>query len=125
MGDFRKLLVWRKAHELGIRTYRVATGIRRAQDLGLKSQIVRAAMSIPTNIVEGRHQQSEKEFVHFLRIAFNSAIELEYHLMVAREIGALSDSDSDAFLRDLIEVRRMLHGLIQSVSKRFRPARPA
>jgi four helix bundle protein len=125
MGDFRKLLVWRKAHELGIRTYRVASGIRRAQDLGLKSQIVRSAMSIPTNIVEGRHQQSEKEFARFLRIAFNSAIELEYHLMVAREIGALSTAESEPLLRDLIEVRRMLHGLIQSVSKHFRPIRSA
>jgi four helix bundle protein len=121
MGDFRKLLVWQKAHELGIRTYRAAAGIRRAQDLGLKSQIVRAAMSIPTNIVEVRHQQSEKEFVRFLRIAFNSAIELEYHLMVAREIGALAASETAALLEDLIEVRRMLHGLIQRVTKHARP----
>jgi four helix bundle protein len=125
MGDFRKLLVWRKAHELGIRTYRAASGIRRTQDLGLKSQIVRSAMSIPTNIVEGRHQQSEKEFARFLRIAFNSAIELEYHLMVAREIGALSRSESDVLLRDLIEVRRMLHGLIQRVSQLPRPKKSA
>ena len=106
MSDFKKLLVWQKAHALALHTHRVATRIRRLHDVALRAQLVRAAMSIPANIVEGRRQQSEKEFARFLRIALNSGCELEYHLIVARDIGAISDSESDALLREATEVRR-------------------
>lgn len=88
-------------------------GIRRSHDMGLRGQIIRAAMSIPANIVEGRRQASEKEFARFLRIAINSGYELEYHLIVARDIGAISEADSASLLRELIEVRKMIHGLIK------------
>ena len=115
MSDFKKLLVWQKAHALALHTHRVATRIRRLHDVALRAQLVRAAMSIPANIVEGRRQQSEKEFARFLRIALNSGCELEYHLIVARDIGAISDSESDALLREATEVRKMLHGLLTKI----------
>jgi four helix bundle protein len=114
VSDFKKLLVWQKAHALGLHAHRVATGIRRSQDLALRAQITRAAMSIPANIVEGRRQESEKEFSRFLRIALNSGCELEYHLIVARDIGVMSDAAS--LLREVIEVRRMIHGLLKKIS---------
>jgi hypothetical protein len=60
VSDFKKLLVWQKAHALALHAHRVAMGIRRSHDLALRSQIIRAAMSIPANIVEGRRQESEK-----------------------------------------------------------------
>lgn len=71
-------------------------GIRRSHDVALRSQIIRAALSIPANIVEGRHQESEKEFARFLRIALNSGYELEYHVMVARDFEAMSDEEATA-----------------------------
>ena len=77
-------------------------------------------MSIPANIVEGRRQESEKEFARFLKIALNSGFELEYHLIVARDIEVMSDSDSAALLRETIEVRKMIHGLLN----RIRPTLP-
>jgi four helix bundle protein len=116
VADFKKLQVWQKAHALAIDAHRVATGIRRSQDLSLRSQIIRAAMTIPANIVEGRRQESEKEFAWFLRIALNSGCELEYHLIVARDIRAISDSDADRLLNQVIEVRRMIHGLLRKLS---------
>ena len=116
VSDFKKLLVWQKAHALGLHAHRVATGIRRSQDLALRAQITRAAMSIPANIVEGRRQESEKEFSRFLRIAINSGCELEYHLIVARDIGVMSESDAASLLREVIEVRRMIHGLLRKIS---------
>jgi len=73
-------------------------------------------MSIPANIVEGRRQESEKEFARFLRIAVNSGCELEYHLIVARDIGVISESESASLLREVIEVRRMIHGLLKKIS---------
>lgn len=112
MSDFKNLLVWQKAHALGIHTYRVAKGIRHSGDIAMRSQLVRAAMSIPTNIVEGRRQPSDKEFARFLRIALNSAFELEYHLLAARDMEAIGKKDAAALLEQLIEVRRMLHGLL-------------
>lgn len=115
VSDFKKLQVWQKAHALGLHAHRVAMGIRRSQDLALRGQITRAAMSIPANIVEGRRQESEKEFARFLRIAVNSGCELEYHLIVARDLGVMSEADAASLLRDVIEVRKMIHGLLKKL----------
>ena len=77
--------------------------------------MMRAAMSIPTNIVEGSGQKSGKEFGRFLRFALNSTSELEYHLIVARDIKAIKASDFDSLSTQTIEVRKMLHGLLKRV----------
>jgi four helix bundle protein len=74
-------------------------------------------MSIPANIIEGRRQDSEREFARFLRIALNSGCELEYHLIVARDIGVMSESDCESLLRDCIEVRKMIHGLLRKLRR--------
>ena len=60
-------------------------------------------------------QESEKEFCRFLNIALNSAVELEYHLMVARDIHAISDTEANSLVCEVVEVRRMLQGLIKKV----------
>ena len=112
VADFKKLLVWQKAHTLALNVHRVAKRIRKSYDLSLRSQLVRSAFSIPTNIVEGRRQRTDKEFARFLRIALNSGCELEYHLIAGRDTTAISETDSDELIRQTIEVRRMLHGLI-------------
>jgi hypothetical protein len=69
-------------------------------------------MSVPTNIVEGRAQRSDKEFGRFLRVAFGSATELEYHLIMGNEIGAISYADFEPMLAQVIDVKKMLTGLI-------------
>lgn len=73
-------------------------------------------MSIPTNIVEGRGQASTKEFSRFLRIALNSSNELEYHLIVARDTGAIDQKAFVATLDQVIAVRMMLHGLLKKLT---------
>ncbi|MDQ6717374.1 MAG: four helix bundle protein, partial [Gemmatimonadota bacterium] len=89
----------------------------------LRGQIMRAAMSVPTNIVEGRGQTSPKEFSRFLRIALNSSSELEYHLIVARDIGAIDQKAFNSTLDQVLAVRMMLHGLLKSLaSESTRPA---
>jgi four helix bundle protein len=117
MGDFKKLKVWRKAHALALNSRRVATRIRGSENVSLRSQMVRAAMSIPANIVEGRSQKSELEFRRFLRIALNSSSELEYHLIVAKDTQAIPKSDFLTLLNDVIEVRKMLYGLLGRLSE--------
>ncbi len=74
--------------------------------------MLRAAMSIPANIVEGTAKGSAREFCRFLSIAAGSTSELEYHLMMARDIKAISNADFDALARQAIDIRKMLCGLI-------------
>jgi four helix bundle protein len=123
MGDFKKLKVWRKAHALALNSRRVATRIRGSENVSLRSQMVRAAMSIPANIVEGRGQKSELEFSRFLRIALNSSSELEYHLIVAKDTQAIPKSDFLTLLNDVIEVRKMLYGLLGRLSEHAKARR--
>ncbi|HMG13286.1 MAG TPA: four helix bundle protein [Gemmatimonadaceae bacterium] len=113
MSDYRKLLVWQKAHALALDAHRTAARIRGSQYAPFRSQIIRAALSIPANIVEGREQKSDAGFARFLRIALGSASELEYHLTAAHDIKAISTGDYDRLSRQVVEVRRMLHGLIR------------
>ena len=123
MSDFKNLKVWRKAHALALNVNRVATGIRGADNTGLRNQLLRAAMSIPTNIVEGTGQKSGKEFGRFLDIALKSTSELEYHLIIARDIQAISLSDFESLSAQTIEVRKMLYGLRTRVTtSRPKPA---
>jgi four helix bundle protein len=113
MSDYKKLQVWRKAHALALDAHRVAGGIRGSQYAPFRSQIIRAALSIPANIVEGREQKTDAGFARFLRISLGSTSELEYHLMAARDIGAVSRVDYMSLSTQIVEVRMMLHGLIR------------
>jgi four helix bundle protein len=115
VSDFKKLEVWRKAHALVLDVHRVATRIRGSDNAALRSQIIRAAMSIPTNIVEGTGQKTGKEFARFIGFALNSASELDYHLIVARDLRLISASDFEPLSSRTVEVRKMLHGLQNTV----------
>lgn len=113
MSDYRKLQVWRKAHTLAINAHRGAMSIRGNQYAAFRSQIIRSALSIPANIVEGREQKTDAGFARFLRIALGSTSELEYHLTAARDIRAISNSVFLSLASQVAEVRMMLHGLIR------------
>jgi four helix bundle protein len=117
MGDFKKLRVWRKAHALTLNVHRVAASIRGAQYAPLRSQMVRAAMSVSTNIVEGREYKSEREFARFLGYALGSTSELEHHLIVARDLRVIANTDFSSTLGQLIDARKMLHGLLSRLSR--------
>ena len=120
MADFKQLHVWRKSHALALNAHRVASRIRGSQHASLRSQITRAAMSIPANIVEGRGQKSERDFGRFLGYALNSSSELEYHLIVARDTRAISRADFASLLSQVVEARRMLHGLLARLERQGR-----
>ncbi len=117
MSDFKRLKVWGKAHALALNAHRVANAMRGSAHASLRNQMIRAAMSIPTNIVEGRGQKSELEFCRFLRYSLNSSAELEYHLIVAHDVAAISETDFLSLRTQTIEVQKMLHGLLNRLSK--------
>src|SRR5512132_2730190 len=123
MTDFKKLHVWEKAHALALHARRMATGIRLARYSSIRSQIIRAAISISANIVESTQQESDRDFARFLRYAINSGCELEYHFILARDIGVVPEAEAFSLLSEVIEVRKMLHGLLVAVRKK-KPPRP-
>jgi four helix bundle protein len=113
VSDFKNLKVWRKAHALALNVHSAVAGIRGPNHVGLRSQLIRASMAIPTNIVEGTGQKSKREFGRFVRFALNSTSELEYRLIVARDTQAITHGDFDRLSTQMIEVRKMLHGLLR------------
>ena len=78
--------------------------------------MLRSAMSVPTNIVEGAGQKTQREFGRFLRFALNSGSELEYHLILARDIRVISANDFESLSAQTQEVGRMLHGLLNRLA---------
>ena len=117
MADFKKLRVWKKAHALALNADRVAAEIRGAAHNSLRSQLNRAAMSIPTNIVEGRGKKSDRDFARYLGYALGSACELEYHIILVRDVGEISEGDFNSLMRQVVDIKRMLHGLIDRLSE--------
>jgi len=115
MADYRKLLVWQKAHAMALSVEQAVRGMRSPHQISLRSQIVRSALSVPTNIVEGRTRQSQAEFARFLRIALNSSSELDYHLLVAAELGCIPPSEYEVLRIRVEEVANMLQGLIARI----------
>ena len=116
MTDFRKLVVWEKAHALAVRIHSLAAGMRKSQFASVRKQMIRAGESVPTNIAEASRQESRRDFARFLRYALNSASELEYHLILATDIGAIARAEGETLIAAVTEVRKMLHGLLRRVS---------
>ena len=92
--------------------------MREGEYLSLRSQMIRAAMSIPANIVEGRACATDREFCRYLRYAIASGRELEYHLIAARDVHALDDETFHSLSTQLADVLKMLHGLILTLDGR-------
>jgi four helix bundle protein len=116
VGDYKHLQVWQKAHALAIHAHRTAMSVRPSRYSALRSQIIRSAMSVPANIVEGRRQQSERDFARFLNYSLNSAYELEYHLMLARDIEVIPEIEARSLMQESVEVAKMLHGLLKKIN---------
>jgi four helix bundle protein len=117
VSEFRKLSVWRKSQALVLNVHNVVITIRGVNYGSLRNQMLRAAMSITTNIVEGSGQESRKDFGRFLRIALNSTTELEYHLLLAKDFKVITPAQWIFLSGQAIEVRKMLHGLLSTVLK--------
>jgi four helix bundle protein len=114
VGDFRKLQVWRFAHELTRSIYRLTADFPQSELYGLTSQMRRAASSIPANLAEGCGRQGDRELSRFARISLGSATELEYYLLLTEELG-LERTPAPEVRRLLHQVQAMLHGLLRSL----------
>ena len=110
---FQELEVWRAAHALALDVYRATTSFPEAERFGLQSQLRRAAVSVASNIAEGS-ALTDVEFRRFLRTALGSATEVEYQILLARDLGFLG-SESQADLDAKVgSIKRMLQAFIRT-----------
>ena len=118
MQDFRNLSVWRKAHSLTLDVFAVCATFSRPPYFTLQNQTLRAAISVPANLAEGAGRTGDPEFRRFVRIALGSASELEYHLLLARDLGLIPKAKHRTLSAVVSEVKRMLTGLAATLSNK-------
>ena len=111
----RDLIVWQKAMDLVTSVYRLTDEFPKSELYGLTSQIRRSAGSIPANIAEGQGRRLGGEFLQFLAHARGSLLELDTHLEIAVRLGMLKKERHSALMEQLIEVRKLLNGLMRSI----------
>jgi four helix bundle protein len=117
MGNFKDLHVWQLAKELAVKIYKLTQNPTFLKDYGLKDQIQRAAVSIPSNIAEGDNLDTDKQSVRHFYIARGSTAELRTQLIISMEIGYISSQEFEAFDSDCDQISAMLTTLIKHRSK--------
>jgi four helix bundle protein len=115
--DFKNLKVWKKAHELTLVLYQSTRTFPKDEIYGLTSQIRRAAASIGANIAEGCGRRSDPEMKRFVQIARGSANEVEYHLLLARDLQFLTPGEFRCLEAKILEIQRMLAALAQRLQR--------
>ena len=112
MRDHTQLRAFELADEVAMSVYRATAGFPKEELFGLTSQIRRAAVSVPSNIVEGCARDSEADYLRFLKIAFGSLRELHYQLNLSKRLGFLLNEDSSLLELKVVETEKVLNGLI-------------
>ena len=119
MQNYRNLLVWQKSHQLTLDVYAVTKTFPSYEQFGLTSQLRKASSSIPTNLAEGSGKLTNREFRRFVNISFGSSNELEYELLLAYDLKYLTEAEFIKLDAQTNEVKRMLAGLINAISKKI------
>ena len=111
--SFEDLMVWQKAHKLVLEIYRITKGYPSEEKFGLVSQMRRAAVSVPANITEGFRKHGTKDKVNLYNIAQASLDELNYYVILSKDLGYIQDNTH--LRRQVGEIAKMLSGLIKSI----------
>ncbi len=117
--SYRDLTVWRKSMDLVVTSYRLVESFPKFENYGLGNQLRRAAVSVPANIAEGNGRRSSRTYLHHLSISYGSLMELETHLMIAGELGYISEPEIKEVLERTAEIGRMLNALIERLEVRI------
>lgn len=118
MQDFKNLKVWRKSHELTLEVYRATKRFPDYERFGLARQVRNAATSIPSNIAEGSSRRTDFDFRRFLFMALGSLSELEYQLILAKDLSFLNNADFEALKSRIVEIRRMMWPFVGRLPER-------
>ena len=116
MRDFHELKVWEKAHRLVISIHEVTQHFPSEERFGLTRQIRRAAVFIPSNIAEGCGRNTEPEMARFLDIASGSASELDYQMLLARDLRYINEDNYKKLAYQVHDVRRMLYAFMKKMA---------
>ncbi|MFH1630183.1 MAG: four helix bundle protein [Pseudomonadota bacterium] len=116
MGKFEDLEVWKEGMRIVVKIY---LSLNVCRDFGLRDQMQRAAVSIPSNIAEGYERNTNKDFIHFLHIAKGSCSELRTQIYLAVEIGVFDKTAGDELLESTRKISAMLHNFIKVRKERF------
>jgi four helix bundle protein len=119
MRNYRDLDVWKHSHKLTLDLYEASRKFPKEEMFGLTSQLRRATISIGANLAEGCGRRTTPEFARFIRIAMGSASELDYHLLLCRDFGFLTNEFYDCTAKELTTVRKMLFALLTSVENQI------
>lgn len=116
LHTYKDLIVWQRSVELATEIYTLTEKFPKEEIFGLSSQMRRAAVSISSNIAEGRHRGSRKDFINFLRISFSSGAELETQIEIAKNVIKLTSSEYLKADKLLSEVMKMLNVMIRKLN---------
>ncbi len=117
MIDFKKLRVWEVSHQLTLQVYKLTSTFPGEEKYGLVQQMRRSASSVPTNIAEGCGRGSDAELVRFLVISMGSASELEYQILLAKDLHYLAGENYEEINKKNLNLTKMLNVFIQSQTK--------
>ena len=117
MGNYRNLIAWQKAHELALKIYQSSENFPAKEVYGLTAQLRRAALSVPTNIVEGYNRSTHKDFLRFIDIALGSLAEVEYLVTFSSCMGFMSQEEAAPIQALVGETERIIRGLQKSKRK--------
>ncbi len=115
MQNYKDLIVWKKAHQLTLEIYKIVSTYPKEEIYSLVSQLKRASSSIATNIAEGTGRFSQKDLAHFLQIALGSSHEVEYLLLLSKDLGFINNEIYIQLEKDINEIKAMLISLIKKV----------
>jgi len=117
MGNFQELKVWQRAKDLAIYIYKITNEGQFTKDFGLKDQLRRAAVSIPSNIAEGDELGTNKQAINFFHIAKGSLAEVQTQIIIANEIGYITNKTCAEVKAECESIARMLTKLNQARKK--------
>lgn len=115
MRNFRKYKVWEQGHTITLKTYKTTQDFPKSEEFGIKSQMRRASYSIPSNIAEGCGRESDAEFKRFLIISQGSASELEYFLILAKDLGYINEKTYQEMDNEVNKTKRGLNNLVNKI----------
>ena len=115
---FKDLVAWQKAMELVSVVYRLTSEWPREELYGLTSQVRRAAVSVPSNLAEGHGRTGPREYAHHVSVAYGSLCELETQVLIAEQLGYSDGDTTESLTTKILEVRRLIGGLLRSLRAR-------
>ena len=115
MHNFRELKIWQRSMDLVVDVYSKTTTFPKEETYGIRQQIRRCSVSIPSNISEGAGYSSDPQFKHFLEVAMGSCNELQTQIELSRRIGYMSSEAADKVLDEALQIYRMILGYYNSL----------